>query len=81
MFKQTMSEYRFCRGATESQGDVWSFFDTLRYFLTTLKQYILFQYCKRFGHKFSCETIANAETGSDTFECSRCGYTREHIYY
>jgi hypothetical protein len=37
--------------------------------------------CKHKGHRLLVETQAGPESGSDYIECTRCGWSHEHIYY
>jgi hypothetical protein len=39
------------------------------------------QICKAKGHKIQVETQAGPKSGSDFIECTRCGWSHEHIYY
>lgn len=37
--------------------------------------------CRYLGHRIACESDITPEHGIEYFECSRCGWSHEHVYF
>ena len=57
-------------------------YDPYIYLENTSSPYVLTRYaCMIHGHEWTCETVIGPESGSDHFECVRCGSYNEKVYY